>query len=1805
MISFINFYQIKLGDRGTNIPLLTEDPIIGDTPRPISSTVMLQCSSTELETTLNTLLGTLLAPRDGDFLGAYRSVSTGDSADIAVGCLAGESGNSGWGAENTISALRIRAQYYASRGRFLRELKFYDEAQNNFNTAKVIYNFLLNGGALPNQGSLFNHAMSIADSIRREIRSDSELQEALPVEFAELELAMMRPDNFITDEKIYQRLSVEEFNRILLDDGNPQTRSSVTERFEDFHRRLNDSVRFSKTRSFISEANFLLELAKRLRVRNMDHAHTAADRAIDICLQELNAGHGDSEVRLSALLTLAWAYNTKASLMEEAESGTGREFALKAAAIYTFLLFGQTGLAGDEDLSRTMQNSPELQTLFSRYAGDMEVISNSLESVLHGGPIKTSGTDILQRNATNELELYLNLANAMSLARKYDGELGALTILGKLQDLQPRLNPQVELRDSFFQRVQLADANINMAYLSRLYGETRDLGLLQKFLEVKDNLQTTLTWFQQKVDGLIRADADIKLIDQYSLDFFRGYDTLAWVYSTLGRIEKNEQGLWDGLAETDYLALAENYYQGIRLQDGREVEGDKFVGLANSLCRLMRGTDDLSDRLIKMEIETYITWPQAYLHRGELERELENFDVALLDLGQVTVDDASYYSAQLSIAEIKLVQAQRIFTQSGNASLTRQNIESLLFSINEAQNTEMPPAIRIRTQLLIARLHEALGRSLVQELDRTGALEHFKQALSLYDQLLSDQSIRQIMEQELFITPDLLLLAKAETLKAMGERDLVMLDEAETVFEAITFATDSLRGLEAEISHFELQALRNKYLITQGLYQDSGLILLTAEDEERLTILKDALLSQGANRLAYRALSTFAWLLDQRAKITEVTQGEGRGREDYKKAADLYMEILGNSTLSDNRFLQLMDVFNRQIVLARAENLKSATARSADNNVNELQELHRQADDAYQQVLLELEPEEENSHLSYLITLAQQDAHCGQTENRIALGQLQEEEGHLPDARASYEQALALLAPALEYLTGRQRVRYLTESRVGLRTVSGLTWALNSLGGWWENSAEDESEEQSLINYRAASRVYRALLLGDNPWQESQAPLVPNLDDLIGFINRNLIPDDGSIMISDEVLFAAEQSRWAPRFGYFSSLNSSRNFGLCGNAYRELIGDIEGAPVQGIFEMKYSIRTHALMGDIDTFRLASYSTARDIYSRALGLFDEYQRQFTLPREMEEIRQYINSGYAKALLEGGHYYEAKDKYFEIFCCSLFQTIDLEIRQENPDDHRIAELRKELTFKQIRILAQAYLGLGTLYTHYLRDGEEAKKYYDYALRLLGAADTRAPINRMRGESYLGLGNVSLLRDRDAASALALFSEGARALTERDLEQITLEDATLLDRKSREVLVRILSAASAAYAEKTSREKAEQLIDLADSVQATIPADQYEPDYQEIVEGAQETRVGNAENLASQSYSLEPYAGFRRSAFESQENSGFLAGFIGRAHLTDDLNIDIGYANLLAPADIPINKEIDRIIFDRSHQVTAGIDWQAYEGDIFSLHFAPRFNFNYFGYDLNSCDWGTSYTSCSPLPVQDKSLLTYGFSLGTDFLMNHSLTPDLTLIWGGGIDASLLLRQGMYPSYDAQIASYREDIASLNQATNPDQTRIDSREGYIEQIEDHNENFLYSFLGRAQIGLQSSPVNWGDDFMLYYPTLTVGGIFGYDQIAITEQGRWPLFPIRMDETTGAPLFDEIPAWRGAATLGGSTILAWGDEFKYRLSLSFNLQIGNFTYFDINAGFNPGVDWLNLLLGYSHYEDYRDNVVDNLNLGLRFDLP
>lgn len=1590
------------------------------------------------------------APRDGDFYAHLGGLGLGMEYDTAVGQVTQPSpGQSNWRAICTVSALRLEAQIHASRGRFLRELKFYAEADAEFSNALSIYNALIEGNPVPPRGGvetqLHTFARTINGQIRSALENKTDIVNEMKVERAEIQIAMLRPDNYITDEMIYRPLSDDEFNGIL---------AAVTHDFSGPRGALDENIRNSVTRSQVAEASFLLELAKRLKVRNMDHAHTVVDRAIAICLRELNAGHGDNEVRLSALLTLAWAYNTKASLMEEQESGSGKDFALKAAAIYTFLLFGQTGLASDEDLSRTLQNSPELQTLFSRYGRDFEVISRSLASVLRGGPIKTSGTDILQRNATNELELYLNLANAMSLARKYDGELGALTIVSQIQHLEGGLDRQFELRDSFFQRVQLTGANINMAYLSRLYSETRDLTLLERFHEIEADLQTTLTWFRQKVDGLIRADADIKQIDQYSLDFFRGYDTLAWVYSTLGRIQKNEQGLWNGLGETDYLALAENYYRAIRLQDSEQVDGDDFARLANSLCRLMRGTDDYADRLIKMEIETYITWPQAYLHQGELERELENFGVALEELGQVTVDDASYYSTRLSIAEIKLVQAQREFTRSGdvesaiNGDPTR-GIQGLRQLLNDPSLSIDPTDANltsewIRVQLLKARIHEALGRLIIQTLDRQSANSEFDSASQIYQQLIDNQGIRNTLEKEMLMSVDQLRLSIAEILKARGEMDIeILAQQAEAQYGLITFDPTTLRGMEAEISRFELRALRNKYLITQGLYHDID-TALTAEDEERLNALIDTLLFQGAGRLAYRALSVFAWLLNQRGKIAEVTQGEGRGREDYQKAAKLYASFLANSILSDNRFLILLGTSRGQLMLSLAESLKSAAARGSEAETSLLYSLHQDADVAYEQALdaFGAVNQEQDNQLYYLTSLAILDAQSGRAENRIAWGRLQEEEEELTAARTSYLQALGFLTPALQHLVEQQKVSYLSESRVGLRATTALAWALDSLGEHLEDFTCSSGAESAPAEYRAALLIYSALVNGNLPgeWAVRDRELPPGIEfsRLLGFVSLSR-----SALLNPQVLYAAETNIWRLRLNYLFALKALKDNATAIYTAEDYIEEA-GEP-QSLEDSRFLIMAYKIVGDVYCWNMEEYDQAEPHYEKAQTYLEQILTGELADSELTSLRHQIWMGRAQI------YYEREDWGPAL---ELLKQVIEEIKKNEPHPRG----------DNLLALVNAYLMIGNVYLYELEDENAAQPYFERLLEL-------APGNlRIYSNACLGIAAAYLARENYEQARG--YYEKVIALDSPNVSSVAIK---LNIARARVGLSRILARDGQITEAQGELAKAQALVEGFSCLRV-----------EKLLDEIEDTGYFWRERR-EQSVGVGFEAGHSESTFRGRESVGENYQLTLNVPLTEDLE----YSAVLESStdergygerSDSLGQTLPRLSSDTAVSFLNSFLYNQEENN-FNLKMRLDLNLNFYGYEVHN------YNPQDSLANAVYANAVIQAAAGVDWKLKPAFLPRSTVLLGVDAGGGVLAGFNENPATAAQRASL-----------------IDQASPELDALTDPNA-FLYNWFVQPMARWIFPSFDITDDVRVTNFSIGVGGLFGEDQISTSNEGFWTL--------------------------------------------------------------------------------------------------
>ncbi|MFH1328255.1 MAG: hypothetical protein ABIH76_05370 [Candidatus Bathyarchaeota archaeon] len=357
-----------------------------------------------------------------------------------------------------------------------------------------------------------------------------------------------------------------------------------------------------------AKADYLLRLAKRLRIANHDKAMEAVDLAIEYCLDILrkNPPKNPPEILLSTLLTLAWAYSSKAGLENDVEKGSGTEDALRAAAIYTVILYGPedpklkddskmleaiakeekipkrgpTGTVITKDGSPVMTNVSfqwVIDNVLGKKAGSLYFVRNSLERVCDGsstitpwsGNIPTAvgkvDIDILAKLATNELELNLSLADSLRTAKRYSE---AETEYRKIVDLDPstegKLRGIQNFRPTVFSRSRIGLSTTLNSMSTQEYWGRRDIGIAQdrlaKSLELTEVALRDLSGRLGTIQG--KGNQAIYLQDYHS-GILTAMDARATAYSSLGAIGLQEQGVRDeNFERAAALYGAVHYFRG-------------------------------------------------------------------------------------------------------------------------------------------------------------------------------------------------------------------------------------------------------------------------------------------------------------------------------------------------------------------------------------------------------------------------------------------------------------------------------------------------------------------------------------------------------------------------------------------------------------------------------------------------------------------------------------------------------------------------------------------------------------------------------------------------------------------------------------------------------------------------------------------------------------------------------------------------------------------------------------------------------------------------------------------------------------------------------------------------------------------------------------------------------------------------------------------------------------------------------------------------------------------------------------------
>ncbi|KAF0135142.1 MAG: hypothetical protein FD145_280 [Candidatus Saganbacteria bacterium] len=1048
--------------------------------QPGTNVIDAQRTDLDLKKNLEALLDASASlPRDGDY--CKLSIANTLFENTAKNSIVRRSmSNSPWFLSQIIAYASNSTIIDSTKGRHYREQRNYDEAEKYFSLALNKYNGLINGDLSNHFGvSYWIKRQQIRFSpeyvnglIRGKLLAEinQELYQQFKMEIENIKLLMLRPDKIITDEMAAGKIDQNTLKQKLSTLAN--TINNIRTGLED-HNDVTISKYMYKTRSYSIHAFLLIEIAKRLSLKNPDLAKTAIKGAIDICIKQLSnmPPNMAPDIVYSFFSTLAWAYNMRASLLEKAEPGSGANEALKAAAIYTWLLHGEVKLNSDTALKGSIS---DLWAILNKFSGAMSQISNNYKNLSKGKPIRISGIDILQRNATNEMELSLSLVDALTTARRFTE---ANNECDNIISTKAKLNGTYQLRPSFLARIQAKKANVILQMISRSYPITKNAEeTLIKINEAYALAKKAVDWFNTTMNIQPNACSPTSICgingsptstEHNLFAYYQSLSTLAWAHSFRGTIAKEESG-----------------------------EGKADFNAALELYKKISQCPVREDRKLIMQIETNLTPSALAQRRAELLANLERYSEAIADFETIGSDETNYNNAQISILEAKIALAKITFTSTGKTIIDElNNIQNAANGISNRLNKTQ----KLQLLMLKAQIYGTTGWQHIQNLDRTKANGCFDKAIDIFRALANSPDAGQKYAlSELCISKGNLLYSIAELMKIRFERELENLEQVETAFKTAEtqFKTEkndrggiiSMFGL-AETSAYKIKLLlRNNELgKVQSFLKNNDLL-------DGIINNTKCALEKGSFRLAFRGAQILSMIYAVRGGIQDILVEEGKGKENFLIASDILRAVLGqdriifagidqsklpaypvelleslrskSTQLTSNNLLLLAETSINMIKLNSYEVIKAAGVKTKAI-LSKVIELFNSLDFS----------KDTNTKIKHLIDIGKHQAKIAGIEASVMLGQLFEEDGELTKAQAQYKSILQQINTIMTNLIKLGNPDTLNLAAINTRAFGSLTWALNSLGNInseIENIPDDVKQPEII----ASLLLYYSLLGG-------------------------------------------------------------------------------------------------------------------------------------------------------------------------------------------------------------------------------------------------------------------------------------------------------------------------------------------------------------------------------------------------------------------------------------------------------------------------------------------------------------------------------------------------------------------------------------------------------------------------------------------------------------------------------------------------------------------------------------------------------
>jgi len=571
-----------------------------------------------------------------------------------------------------------------------------------------------------------------------------------------------------------------------------------------FRTRLNRRFELARGRIKLGKAMLLLQTATRMKVNNPESARVCLDEAIKILKGLLNGNlHTDPpELLLNGLSTLAWAYSSKANLLEEEERGTGRNEAVKAAVIYRYLLHGKSSLSKTYKLRNSttkITGGAVLKSFWNKaYESKwsdilLHAVGKSFQDALDGKRVSgvhgfrspdmkygTVALDLLGMSGTNELDIYLSLGDCLTTLRQYDD---ALKVYDGVLRLEGTNNPNDWIKNNplLFMRAKNGRGRIVISQVEDTHSRNKEYNIgFNKLI----NPQGTITLCEGVLTKLAQV---ISGGDQFTkfkrrIEMLKASTTLAWAYGTGARFSTELGHAPRGLK---YAIRAEAIYRALRGEPDVE---SRYLSERTAAASRMRQPLTVTNKRSDQEFVKWLKMIRVNYHnvgawgkrkpkqvKDDLKAEV-NISDGQLDLGvgdalalqrkyQSAISEYSkmittfanpgplqgsgrryYFRALLGRDSARIFSVRQNYNQNGYL----QGTEVLLLRARDSLynkyaqvtvqgvKTRMRTSEMLRVRLLKATLHGVQSWASLQQLDRSKADKHSQEAIKLTSGVIAD-----------------------------------------------------------------------------------------------------------------------------------------------------------------------------------------------------------------------------------------------------------------------------------------------------------------------------------------------------------------------------------------------------------------------------------------------------------------------------------------------------------------------------------------------------------------------------------------------------------------------------------------------------------------------------------------------------------------------------------------------------------------------------------------------------------------------------------------------------------------------------------------------------------------------------------------------------------------------------------------------------------------------------------------------------------------------------------------------------------